>query len=355
MSNAVDYIKWRGDLSFEAAPINEIDLFLFSQVCMVNYEDLVPDDESGVPLSKVAQGYFKTHDTDVKKNIGVLQAMSCLEAFKLMGESARFGNVLVGGYVNNVNDANEEQFSATTFRLSPNVLVVAFRGTDDTIIGWKEDCNLAIYDEVPAQRAALNYLRRTAETHKGKIVVVGHSKGGNLAVYAAMNSTKKIKDRILRVLNFDGPGLRKNIIAGESYMEIKDKITTVLSENAMIGTLLEMPGTPVIVRTEAEGLIAHDGFKWDVETNHFVRVKRLSKFSRAFDNAFEKAMASMSEEDMQSFVEELFGILFSTGAETLTDIHQSSMAQKLQAANQTINNKAVRDFTTMVLRAFVRA
>lgn len=354
MANAIEYLKWRGDLNFEAAPINEIDLFLFSQVSMIDFGGLVPADGAGVMLSKAAEKYFETHDTDVKKNLGVLQARSVLDAFKLMGESARFGGVLLSGYENHVNEKNEEQFSATTFRLSPQVFAVAFRGTDDTIIGWKEDCNLAIYDEVPAQKDAKEYLRRAAETHKGKIVVLGHSKGGNLAVYAAMHATKKIKDRILRVINFDGPGLRKSVISGsQDYAYIKDKITTIRSENSLVGTLLELPGTSVVVKTSAEGLLAHDGFQWDVDVNHFARAKGLNLFSKGFEKAFKKTMSDMSEDEMLEFVEELFGILFSTGAETLTDFHQISLNQKLLAANKTINSRAIRDFSATLLKAFV--
>lgn len=260
----------------------------------------------------------------------------------------------MSGYENHVNDETEEQFSATTFRLSDQVLTVTFRGTDDTIIGWKEDCNLAIYDEVPAQKDAAGYLNRIAKNHKGKLVVAGHSKGGNLAVYAAMHAADEIRDNILRVINFDGPGLRTHVISdSQEYAAISEKTVTIRSENSMVGMLLELPGTPVTVKTDTEGLLAHDGFQWDVEVNHFTRAKGLSLFSRAFGRTFEKTIENMSEEDMLNFVEELFEILFSTGAETITDFHQISLKQKLLTANKTINNKAIRDFTAALLKSLV--
>jgi len=354
MATVMDYLQWRGDLSFDVAPINELDLFLFTQLSMPDYQDILDTSNNELPLCKVADRYFKTHTEDVR-NLGLLQAKDVLPAFKLMGKCSRFQDVGMSTYYNHVSEENEEQFSATTFRLSPKVLVVSYRGTDDTIIGWKEDCNLAIYDQVPAQQDAKEYLEKIAKTHKGNIVVVGHSKGGNLSVYAASHVDNKIQDRIIRVVNYDGPGFGRSFLRNnEGYRNIKDKVTTIMSMNAIIGTLLEAPGKKVTVKTFAEGLAAHDGFAWEVDVNHFVREKGLSRFSKAFDGAFNQVMKDMSTEDKKIFVEDIFSSLFSTGALNLTEFNDLDIKQKFSAFEKLGASKAIRDFNTSFFKQLVK-
>lgn len=353
MANALDYVTWRGDLSFETSPINEIDLFLLTQITMPNYEDIVKADKIEMSLNRVATKYFKNHDLNAT-SLGLLQANDVLPALKAMSEQPRFKDILFSAHFNRVSNQEEEQFSATVFRLTPKVIVVAYRGTDDTIIGWKEDCNIAIYDEVPAQRDALNYLEWVADNYTEKIIVVGHSKGGNIGVYAAAKASKKIQSRIIRVINYDGPGFKKEFLREEGYLAVKDKITTILSQNSIIGVLLNTAGTPVYVKANVAGLLAHDGFQWEALPNHFVREKKLSKFSKEFDKAISNTLDKMSDEEKSEFVNELFDILFSSGADTLIGFRETDLVTRLYTLRKLGTNKKVLEFAKTLTKALVQ-
>jgi len=344
MANALDYIKWRGDLDFGVAPINEIDIFLLTQIVMADFGDIVSNDDTDISLHDVAKKYFETHDTDVK-NLGVLQSEHTLPAFHAMSKAKRYKKLMLTNYVNRVCEENDEQFSATTFRFSPEVMAVVFRGTDDTIIGWKEDCNMAIYDEVPAQRDAVKYLERMAESFSGKFIIAGHSKGGNLAVFAASKSKKEVRDRVIQVFNFDGPGFSEKFLSkSKGYDEMKDRIITVVSQNSIIGMLLNVPGRMVCIKSNAEGFYAHDGFSWETDVNHFLRVRSLSKSSMAFDNAFTKIMDKYGVEERKAFVEELFNIIYDTGADTLLEFKSLGWKVSWSTVGKITKNKAIRDF-----------
>ena len=179
MTNALDYISWRCDIPFAAVGVNEIDAFLFSQLITPHYEGIL--DTGSKTLSAAADEYFSFHTEDVS-NLGVLQSPSVLPMFSALAESRRFGGVILHDYVNTVDESNTEQFSAVSFDLDNGITFVSFRGTDDSIIGWKEDFNIAIMSSVPAQTDAACYLNRILASTDNRIIVCGHSKGGNLAV-----------------------------------------------------------------------------------------------------------------------------------------------------------------------------
>jgi len=352
--NAVDYVRERGDLSFEAAPINELDMFLLSQIVMVDFSGIVSEGSDEISLEEAAERYFETHDKSVS-NLGALQSSQSLPAFDAMMRSDRFKDIMLCHHVNYVCQENEEQFSATTFRLAPDLYAIAYRGTDDYLIGWKEDCHMAFYDEVPAQRDALMYLEKVAADMPGKILIAGHSKGGNLAVYAPSYSDRQVQDRIVQIFNYDGPGFSREFLTEfDGYTAIKDRITTFVSQHSIIGLLMDIAGNLVYTKSDVEGPYAHDGFNWEVERDHFVRSDGLSKFSRTFDEVFEGVLGKLTEEEKQRFVDEVFGILFDTGAYTVSDIKELNWRTILSTANRIRTSKAVRDFFNTVLVTLVR-
>jgi len=349
MAGLLDYITWRGDLSFEVAPINELDVFLCTQVAMADLEGIVRLDGTEISLLDTATRYFDVHNTDVR-NLGVLQSDQALPAFMAMGKAARYRDIMMSCHVNYVCDEDVAQFSATSFGFSPQVHAVIFRGTDDSIIGWKENCNLAIFDEVPAQYCALKYLEEYAAKYDGKLIVAGHSKGGNLAVYAASNAAKEIQDRIVQVYNFDGPGFSKKFLeTNTGYAAVRDRISTIVPQNSIVGILMDAPGRMMVVRANAEGLLAHDGFSWEVDVNHFVRVGGLNRSSRNFDEVFDNMMNNKTEEEKKAFVDELFGILFDTGAHTLSELKKMGWLTTFETITRMTGNKAVRDILSALL------
>ena len=198
MANIIDYIKWRGDLTFEQDDFNEIDALILSQISYLNFDELIPfnDFENDITLSRLCFEFATSENYVQRSDTGLLINKDTIDLFYYAGNSLRFRDIKVLGYVSVINNDEEEQFSAITYNILNKFHFVAYRGTDDTIVGWKEDFNLAIKDVVPAQIDAVNYLNNVANKTKGTLMLGGHSKGGNLAIYAAAKVSSKINKRI---------------------------------------------------------------------------------------------------------------------------------------------------------------
>ena len=347
MNNALDYLDWRGDLSFRISKFNEIDLFLCSQLSTPVYTGIVANDGSSVKLGEVVKMYFASNIDDVS-TLGVLQSSYVLPMLRALPKTKRFKNAKLCFAVNHVDQENIEQFSAVTIELPDGSICVAYRGTDDTIIGWKEDFNLATHEAVPAQKDALDYLVNVAQNHEGQIHICGHSKGGNLAVYAAVKAPSAIKDRIVEVCSFDGPGFSAAFLESEDYLEMKSRIRTVLSQNSLVGTLLNTAGKVEYVTSTKSGPLAHDGFSWIVKGTSFVRSSGLGDVSKAFDKAMGEALDKMSVDEKQEFVDELFDTLTSTGAVTITDLTNIKLSSALALFKNFWDDKKVHSFNHKV-------
>lgn len=329
MNSALDYLDWRGDLDFNVSPVNEVDVFLCSQVVTPDYRGIVSEDNIPLPISQVEREYFSTHD-DSLSTLGVLQSQSVHPMLHKLSCVDRYRNIMLTRYYSRVILENDEQCSAVTVLFPSGNICISFQGTDDTIIGWKEDFNIAVMDSVPAQRDALDYVKRVASDYPdAEITVCGHSKGGNLAVYAAVMAPPEIRSRISRVFNFDGPGFPAEFLQTKPYAEMLDRITTVVSNNSFVGLLLNRVGTVRIVRANVAGPMAHDGFNWEVRGTGFVTEEKLSEVSATFEKAMAETLDGMTTGQRREFIDELFDTLLSTGAVTcseLTDLDPVAVA-----------------------------
>ena len=355
MANALDYLDWRGDLSFSAAPFNEVDLFICSQLSTPDYAGIVEAEGPGIPIGEVAEKYFSTHSESVD-NLGVLQSVYVLPMLKKLPETVRFQKLKLSHAVSCVVQSNTEQFSAVTVELPDGTICVSFRGTDDTIIGWKEDFHLATMEVVPAQIDAKNYLAAVArQIPRKKIRICGHSKGGNLAVYAAVNAPAKIRSRIISAVSFDGPGFQREFLDGEKYRNMESKVCTVLSQNSIVGTLLEQAGTGEYVHSNKSGPMAHDGFSWEVRGENFVKEEKLSDSSVAIDRAMKQTLGGMTNEERQEFVDELFDTLLATGCETITDLKKIGLHRTMELAVNFHGDKKVHKFVLEILEHLIKS
>ena len=326
MNNALEYLEWRGDLMPQTAGINEVDLFLCSQLATPDYTGIVSEKGAPVPIPEASALFFRHNPLDVAI-LGALQSESVLPMLKALPKYPRFATASLGFYVLKIDRAKEEQFSAVSVFFADGSVVVSYQGTDDTIVGWKENFNIAVRDFVPAQHDAALYLERVAAKTEGPLYVVGHSKGGNLAVYAAAHSTRKVRDRIVRVISFDGPGFRDDFVTSRGYAAIADRTDAILSQNAMVGVLLRPVGRTVIVKSHNKGVMAHDGFSWEVKGDRFVRCSSFSKESLFFDKTMDSLIASLSPEERADFINGLFDALFATGSVTVTDLKRMKFNQ----------------------------
>lgn len=341
MANVLDYIDWRGDLSFKASPINEIDKYIFACIGKPDYTGIIPADSSTISLKAAVDGYFAANPDEDK--LGVIASAMTLPMLKKIAVSPRYSSVRLSGFINKVSVENTEQFSAVTVHVG-DINYIAFRGTDDSIVGWKENCQLAVKDTVPAQRDALDYLKWAAKAYESPMIVCGHSKGGNLAIYAASNAPEEVQNRILEVYGYDSPGFNVDLLNSDGYKRIQSRITTVVPDKSIVGMLLNQAGRLDVVQAKEAGVVGHDGLTWDVTREAFIRADDLSDMSKVFRASIAETLAGMDTEGRGELVEEIFDVLTSTGAFTLTEFSEQNMRQSLETANNFVKAGEIRSF-----------
>lgn len=240
-----------------------------------------------------------------------------------MAESVRFGNCVIRNYVNEIVTEAEQQFSAVEIVLDDGTSYISFRGTDDTIIGWKEDFNLST-GVVPAQKRAVEYMQRISDKASGMLRVGGHSKGGNLAIYGSV-MCKSVHDKILEIYSNDGPGFSKEFQESPETAEMMPKIIRIIPEYSIIGTLLEHEKQPIIVASTSRGLLQHDGFSWEVQGPGLVRRDSLNKMALRFIEILHKWIDGMDMEQKRLLIEDLFATLQASGYENLSEVQSGGL------------------------------
>lgn len=338
MANILDYIDWRGDLAFEASPFNDIDNLIFTQLSFIDFESIVPgvNSDGCIRLSDAAEEFFSTREAD-KIEMGVLISNDIVKLFEKMAVSPRYKDLMLKKYINRIDYEKQQQFAALTILIGDSLMYVAFRGTDDTIVGWKEDFNMGFMTAVPSQLDAVKYVAKAAAGNDCRIILGGHSKGGNLSVYSAIHSEDAIKDRIVKVYNNDGPGFSRKIIDLDEYKAVADRIETIIPESSVVGIMLEHDEKFTIVKSTQKGLLQHDAFSWEVLGTKFVLAEERTKYSEISDAALKTWISEMDTEERILFVDTLFDILQSTDAKTLHDLNINKL-ETATALLKTIKN-----------------
>lgn len=323
MGNIMDYISWRGDLSFEQSQFNEVDNLILACFSYVNLDGIsAVTKQKGIGLKKLTKEFMKLH---TMKELEADKSFIRLAPFMMMemAKSVRFGKCVVRNYVNDIVTEAEQQFAAMEIVLEDGTSYVSFRGTDDTIIGWKEDFNLST-GVVPAQKRAIEYLQKISEHTDGMLRVGGHSKGGNLAIYGSV-MCKSAHEKILEIYSNDGPGFSREFQELPETKEMMSKIIRIIPEYSIIGTLLEHEKEPVIVASSSKGLLQHDGFSWEVQGSALVRRDSLNKTALRFIEILHKWIDGMDMEQKRLLIEDLFATLQASGYENLSEVQSGGL------------------------------
>ena len=323
MGNIMDYIKWRGDLDLSASPFNEVDNLILSLLAYVNLDGiLVAAGQKGAGIRNIVDEFLKLHsEEELKKDKSFIRFAPFM--MMNMAESERFGNCVIRNYVNEIATEEELQFAAMEILLDDGTSYIAFRGTDDTVIGWKEDFNLSI-GVIPAQKRAVEYVRRVSAGSDRFLRIGGHSKGGNLAVYGAV-MCEEAYDRILEVYTNDGPGFDLEFQKLAETKGMLSKITRIIPEHSIIGTLLEHRKEPVIVASSNKGLLQHDGFSWEVEGPAFVHRDSLEKSAQVFIDVLYKWIDGKDMEQRKLLIEDLFATIQASGYENISEVQSGGL------------------------------
>lgn len=349
MANIIDYLKWRGDITFEQVKLGEVDNLLLSLLAFVDFSGIVSADPSAPPvtLKQAAMHFFFENDIKKNKRPGLIISGHIYKMFRLMAESKRFGNLQLSAFVNEIDLEEEKQFCALTIRLKETISYISFRGTDDTIVGWKEDFNLLFLDEIPSQRRAVQYVNAVCEAQKGNFYLGGHSKGGHLALYATVKCAPEHKNRIVAAFSNDGPGFSRAFTELPEYQAAEGKFHIYMPQNSVIGMFFENKEKRRVVKSKQVGVFQHDAVTWEVMGGNFVRAKKLSK--GVSDTAqLNDRIHALPVAARKHFVEVLFTMLESTGVKTLSELNARSL-KHIIVMIRTFNDLDQRERDLMLL------
>lgn len=328
MASIMDYLDWRGDIPFSLRPFNEADNLILCEASYVHFENIAPgmDSTDTISISEAAGRYLELHQNALERAADGSTRKSPLLLYK-MAQTPRYANVQIGGYVNSFSKEREEQMCAVTFFLPDGTAYAAFRGTDNTLAGWKEDFNLSFLSETPGQKHAADYLSLYLKDTQCPLRIGGHSKGGNFAVYASAFCAPQVCDRILEVYNNDGPGFLSDVVASQQYQAILPKVCSIIPEGSVFGLLLHHGYDHHIVKSSGKGIYQHDLMTWEVLGTSLREAASLTPVSAFLEKTLQAWVEKIDYEDRQAFVETLFEILTSGGADTLTDLGRFTLPQ----------------------------
>ena len=317
MSTIFDYLDYVAYDSIYDRPFKELDVLALTELTYLPFDRIVPQGDTTnieVRLSDAAELVDRTTDFIVTDQH--------LQLVDVLATSKRFKNLKLLNYVDEYDPDVQKQFAAMIYRLTMDVYLVVFRGTDDTLIGWKEDFHMTYMDHVPSQRRAASYLQHVMkEFPRGRFMVAGHSKGGNLAAYACSYLPDHLIERVDAIYCYDAPGLNKAIIETEGYQRIAHLVHRFVPQGSIVGMMLEVPEPATIVKSRAFGGFAqHDAFTWIVEKDGFVTLDQTSPDSQQTDETLKQWVRETSADERKKFFDTFFGIFLDAGIISINDL-----------------------------------
>ena len=352
-----DYVFWRGDLSFAQAPWNDIDSLIIATIAYANFGE---NERSFDDIP-----YFSIGDVTVSKVLTRYEQKGLPAAVKFrnellheMAETERFRDVRILEQINDVDPARNIQFSALTLDVPGVGIVIGYRGTDPSVVGWKEDFMLSYVSPVPAQSAALSYLEHVASKTDRNIYLTGHSKGGNLAIYSASHADPQIQSRLTAVCSFDGPGMDDATMASQGYLSIQHLIHSTIPSDSVIGLLMNYHDTYRVVEASTSSFIQHEPMTWLVHGGSFLEREQVSVKSQILDRSMHEWLNQCSMEQRESFVNTVFSIFEKkekSEAEPEKPTDDISTQQALSLIYRLIVLQAGNSYTVRVKQPILRA
>ena len=326
LANIIDYVLWRGDLPVAQVPLGEVDALILSYLSYMPMDGIVPGEDGGepVPLRDAALAMLGRSEREnsplaysVKDDRKLLAALA---------QSVRFGTMRLCAFVNRVDGEAEEQFSAVTFLLEAGPALIAYRGTDNTVVGWQEDFNMCFESEVPAQRDAAAYAEHMAQVLNGGIILGGHSKGGNLAAYAELFVSGETHRRIRAVYNFDGPGFNEEIVGSAAFAQRKRCVQTFVPQSSIVGVMMENDEVMTVVRSDGVGIFQHNPYTWQVMGGSFIALPERTDSSRFADETVRHWLASLSPDVRRRAIDGIFEVLGASDGRNVADLFEPRKA-----------------------------
>ena len=334
MANILDYLAWRGDITLAQSPFNPVDNLVFSVISYLRFEGLVSEDFSakGITFAEASPLLQKAALNEKSERM-----QQHVEFFIKAAATPRFADCRLSGYHAHFDKEAETQFAAVTITCTDGTHYVAFRGTDATVVGWKEDFNMSFMTPVPAQKLALEYLEAAARKLRGRIKLGGHSKGGNLAFYAAAFCKAGVQRRVLAVYNNDGPGFDERVIAEPGFQAIGDRLFDFVPQSSVIGMLLEHAEQYTVVESTQRGIAQHDPYSWSVLGPGFVCKETITDTSKFVDTAIKDWLKEISPAERERFIDALFSVLEATEITNFSEL-SGNWFQRAKAMGEALKN-----------------
>ncbi|MBF0779976.1 MULTISPECIES: Mbeg1-like protein [unclassified Granulicatella] len=313
MTTIFDYLNWRGDLTFKQAPFNEIDSLILTRFCYLPLDNIVTNTPQ--TLHCIGKHFFNLN----RQNHPDVVMPEDITLLRLMMQTRRFKSLLLQHYINTIDYDHEEQFSALLIQLNKTTSYVAFRGTDLTLVGWKEDLNLAFKSSIPSYHSAVAYLNALEDVLHHHVILGGHSKGGHLALYAGLFTQMAIRSKLIAIHNFDGPGFPDDILQLPQYQTLKPIMRTYA---AIVGYIFKHNHTFITIDSSAKDFSKHDTYTWNVTHHVITRSAHIPKSAIALTHVLDYLFSRLSTQQIQHLIDSVYQMALSSHISTITELQK---------------------------------
>lgn len=354
MGNIVDYVKEYGNFTFKELPFNEVDGLVLSQFAYFKWENVIPkltDNSEGISISEMSKNMQPAEVFSYER-----YAKDNRKLWDAMVNSIRFGNMRCNYLATSFRKDVEVQFCAFLAIPKDSTPIVLFRGTDETILGWKEDYNMSFDTPIAGQRLASLYIKQVSLRFAENFIVSGHSKGGNLAVFSVMDNDEKIRRRVNAIYNYDGPHFRSEILDSRNYFGIIDRVYKFIPKSSVIGIMLEREHRYKVIKSKAiGGMSQHNPYTWLVEKDRFAEGKQIDTKSLKLNELISEAAKTMSNDEIEIVGNSIFGIIERSELSTTEELLKGGR-KTLSAMLKAIRDmdEATRDKTKNILKDFIK-
>ncbi|UEA31625.1 Mbeg1-like protein [Granulicatella elegans] len=323
MGNLITYVQQYEAQTFQEKSVTDIDILVLTEIAYLPFDGIVPSSfevKAAISLNQLGKEFATIKEKEHENNPFMI-TKERMKLLDVVSKSQRFKDIKVFGFLNDIDDELTKQFAAVCYQWEEESRWIIFRGTDESLIGWKEDFMMTYSDLIPAQTDAIEYLRKQAELFAGSLNVSGHSKGGNLSLYASAMQEESIQQRIQQIYCWDSPGVHRSILMTEGYQRVVSKAKRYIPQDSIVGLMLESQVPYHIIESQGSGIVQHSALMWNIEEDCFVERTELTKNSQLTDQTFKQWTETVTDEDLKLFFDTFFELFFEMGVETVNEVY----------------------------------
>ena len=322
MGNLITYVQQYEAQTFKDKSLTDIDILVLTEIAYLPFDEIVSssfEEKAAISLNQLGKEFEIIKEKEHENNPFMI-TKERIQLLDVVSKSQRYKDIKVFGFMNDIDDELTKQFAAVCYQWEEESRWIIFRGTDESLTGWKEDFMMTYSDLIPAQTDAIEYLRKQAELFSGSLNISGHSKGGNLSLYASAMQEEDIQHRIKQIYCWDAPGVHRSILNTEGYQRVVSKVKRYIPQDSIVGLMLESQVPYHSIESQGSGISQHSALMWNIEDDHFVELTELTRNSQLTDQTFKQWTEVVSDEELKLFFDTFFELFFEMGVETVNDV-----------------------------------